>query len=152
VACVGLPAGADWLGGCRDVPCRRVAVVAFTSIDLIGFLPGGNLDLAELAAPILVFGVVAQAVLLVQFVRDILKCGFEFISRTFLFASKSNSVRLQVKKSESSFSRDLMKMRFSVSLLLVGSLVLSIGACKKSPPTTAMALARPHGAYCLSNL
>src|SRR5713226_5685196 len=32
-----------------------------------------------------------------------------------------------------------MKMRLSISLLLVGSLVLSMGACKKSPPTTAAA-------------
>src|ERR1700686_902329 len=32
-----------------------------------------------------------------------------------------------------------MKMRFSVSLLLVGSLGLSVGACKKSPPTKTVA-------------
>jgi len=38
---------------------RRVGVVAFTGVDPIGFLPHGNLDLAELAIPILVLGVVA---------------------------------------------------------------------------------------------
>jgi quinohemoprotein ethanol dehydrogenase len=32
-----------------------------------------------------------------------------------------------------------MKMRLSMSLLFVGPLVLSLGACKKSPPTTAVA-------------
>ena len=48
-----------WLVGCRYTPRRRVGVVAFASINLIDFLPGGNLDLAELAVPILVFGVVA---------------------------------------------------------------------------------------------
>jgi hypothetical protein len=55
---VGFGAPADWLVGCRYIPRRRVGVVAFASINLIGFLPRGNLDLAELAVPILVFGVV----------------------------------------------------------------------------------------------
>ena len=32
-----------------------------------------------------------------------------------------------------------MRMRLSISLLLVGSLVLSIGACRRSPPTTTVA-------------
>ena len=48
-----------WLVGCRCIPRRRVGVVAFASINLIGFLPRGNLDLAELAVPVIVFGVVA---------------------------------------------------------------------------------------------
>jgi hypothetical protein len=46
-------------------------------MDPIGFVPSGNLDLAELAVPILVFGIVAQAVLVMQFVGDLIKRVFD---------------------------------------------------------------------------
>jgi hypothetical protein len=54
-----LIAPVDWLVARCYILGPRVGVIALASIDLIASLPGGNLDLAELAVPILVFGVVA---------------------------------------------------------------------------------------------
>ena len=99
MTCVGLRAAADWLAGCRHVPCRRVGAVAFACVELIGFSSGGNLDLAELAVPILVLGVVAQAVLVVEFVGDLVKRGFE------LSIPRTSSIRPPVA-SASFLSRD----------------------------------------------
>lgn len=68
VSRVGARDAADWLVSHRNVIRPRLGVIAFARIDLKAFLTGGNLYLAELAVPILVFRVVAQAVLVVQFV------------------------------------------------------------------------------------
>jgi hypothetical protein len=69
-----------WLVGCRQVPCRLISVIAFASVDFVALLPSRNLDFSVLAIPILVFGIVAQAVLLVQFVGDLIKRSFEFFN------------------------------------------------------------------------
>jgi len=83
---------ADWLLGYRNVCCRWFGVIAFARIHLKAFLAGGNLDLAELAVPILVFGVVAQAVLVVQFVGDLIQRVFELINTPDLQHSPAGSL------------------------------------------------------------
>src|ERR1700739_1010622 len=68
-----------WLVGGRDVWCWGLGVVALAGVDAITLFARGNLDEAELAVPILVFGVVAQAVLVVEFVGNFVEGGFQFI-------------------------------------------------------------------------
>jgi hypothetical protein len=67
------------ISGCRCFWWWLIGIVAFAGVDLVTFLGGGNLDLAELAVPIFVFGIVAEAVLVVQFVGDFVERGFELI-------------------------------------------------------------------------
>ena len=45
----------------------------------MALLPSRNLDFAEFAVPILTLGIVAEAVLVVQFFGDLIEGGFEFI-------------------------------------------------------------------------
>src|SRR6516162_4772893 len=72
------------VSGCRCFGWWLIGIVAFAGEDLVAFLGGGNLDLAELAVPILVFGIVAEAVLVVQLVGDFVERGFEFIDTAHL--------------------------------------------------------------------
>src|SRR2546430_3594396 len=63
---------------CRLVRSWQGGVIAFTGVDFVVFFSGGNLNLAKLAIPVLVLGIVAQAVLVVQFVGDLVESSFEF--------------------------------------------------------------------------
>src|SRR6266513_526351 len=63
---------------CRLVRSWQGGVIAFTGVDFVVLFSGGNLNLAKLAIPVLVLGIVAQAVLVVQFVGDLVESSFEF--------------------------------------------------------------------------
>src|SRR2546429_7337939 len=60
----------------RHTRCSRDWSSDVCSSDLL--FSGGNLNLAKLAIPVLVLGIVAQAVLVVQFVGDLVESSFEF--------------------------------------------------------------------------
>src|SRR4029077_10601998 len=47
--------------------------------------------------------------------------------------------QVETRKVNRGFSGELTKMRLNMSLLIVGSLVFFLSACKKSPPTPAVA-------------
>jgi hypothetical protein len=56
-----------------------IGVIAFAGVDLVASFGGGNFDFAELAVPISILGIVAEAVLVMEFVGDFVERGFEFI-------------------------------------------------------------------------
>ena len=52
-----------------------IPIIAFTGEDFVAMLLGSDLDFAEFAVPVLVFRVIPQAVLVMEFLGDFVQCG-----------------------------------------------------------------------------
>src|SRR5579864_1064589 len=54
----------------------RISVIAFAGKDFVSMLRRVDLDFAEFAVPVLIVGIVAKAVLVMQFFRDLVESKF----------------------------------------------------------------------------
>src|SRR4029077_10950893 len=56
-----------------------LGIIAFAGVDRVASFESRNLELAKIAVPVSVFGIAAEAVLVMEFFGDLVECGFEFV-------------------------------------------------------------------------
>jgi len=56
-----------------------LGVIAFAGVDRVALFESRNLELAKIAVPVSVFRILAEAVLVVEFLGDLVEGGFKFV-------------------------------------------------------------------------